>query len=240
MFWISFVVTTFTVLSYHIKLKEDNAKAARSLYALGSILAILFTLGYADAYEDGIKIMRQESREVSKHNLCVFSGCYYEQCGGVLNIGPEKFKARTELLRQLKMGPFRDSVSVGELDFSPETPKPPPGEVEVVSWRRTGSSAEPTLLIKGWVLNSISDKPVRKVLILSEGKLVGLAPLFSLPSVTSEDRKDPGQTRSAWQVCAWPPRQRGEAPTLRAYALLDKDNRAIKLQGDFFVPKGQE
>jgi hypothetical protein len=237
LFWIAFVVTSFTVISYYIKVKEDNGQAARSLYALGSILAIMLTLGYADAYEDGIKIMRQESREVSKHNLCVFSGCYYEQCGGVLNIGPEKFKDRTELLRRLKMGPFRDSVSPGDLDFSPETPKPHPGKVEVVSWRRTSSSGEPTLFIKGWVLDTISDKPVRKVLVLSEGKLVGLVPLVRLPTETTKDRKDPGQARSAWQVCAWPSHQRGEAPALRAYALLDKDNRAIKLQGDFLVPK---
>jgi hypothetical protein len=237
LFWFSFVILTFFILSYYIKANKNEPIVVKSLYLVGSAFFIIFTLGYADAYDDGIKILRQESQEVSSIYPCVFSGCFSVHCGNVLNIGPGKFQDRIEVLRRLQVGPFRTVVSTRDLKIVPAPNDSPAGQLESASWWRFSPVGEATLMIRGWTNNRINDEPVRRVVVVSNDRLIGHVPVVTNASDATTGQESHGVKTSPWKVCVPQHSLGGKESTIKAYALKGQNKKAVKLQGDQVVPK---
>lgn len=241
LFWVSLAVVIVFLVWHYIEAFRDDRRTVRKLYAAGAFFLLLVTVGWADAYDDGIIILRQESREVQKHNMCVLSGCFYEECGYVLNITEEKFHERVALLRRLHAGPFRKVIARGGLDIKPAPSGTRPGAIETIVKERYGQGKSPLLRIKGWVQGEIGRSRPASIALFAEEVFLTIVPLNAVTAAAAPEGPKPDSMTIPWKVCISPDLLPEPTSRISAFTIFEDGRSAIRLESKPSVsPQGQE
>lgn len=110
-------------------------------------------------------------------------------------------------------------------------------DAEGAGWFDETDIVGENISMHGWARNPITGQAARKIIIIDQdGKVVAATRVNQERTDVQQAFNDPWMLMSGWQVAVntstWPKKE----TTLKAYVFLDRDNTAIRINGQFTVP----